>query len=318
MIKKSIIAMCLIFANLNADGIPTFDMTSLQQQIKAYAQQIKEYEQMVKDTLNFEKQMAEFGVDMNDVKEILGETQELINSMQGIYNEITGIPKDIFQSVAEVEMACDFLANNSQGFKNSLNNITKIVDKFNRCTASIRNGVEISKTIDELEKTLNKTLDYTEYMAIKMKIDNLKKAQEYVTQKENEEQANKILAFYDSYHKNDKNNPYTKEHMQKDLETLSKQLNKPNNQKQAQALTNAILIKMLENMQRQYELNIEYANTLTTLNLNNTNGVYGKKINKNDFLKDYETMQVDEELLGYTHKKVKTDDFGLPIFTLKD
>ncbi|WP_205569938.1 hypothetical protein, partial [Klebsiella pneumoniae] len=124
---------------------------------------------------------------------------------------------------------------------------------FNRCVSGIRNNADITKSIDELMDKINQTTDYNLKQQLYTQIENIKNAQAFIENKAKEEQANRLITFYDTYHKQDKTNPYTKAKMSADLEKLAKQLQNPNNAKQAQALTNSILIKMYENMQRQYE-----------------------------------------------------------------
>lgn len=320
--KKLIFAilMSLIFhQNLQA-GVPTIDVAAVAQQamsyaqmLKDYAQQIKNYEQMIKDTVNFEKQMDELGVGMKDINQILGDAQGIIDNIQSAYNDINAIPQDFLNTISQIQDTCDFLESQSQSFSNKMQKIKQIKNKINRCISLVSNREEIEEVLEDLSKKMNSTTNYEEFKEIETQMKNIEKANIFFKQKQNIENANQILAFYDTYKAGEKNNPYSKESMTNDLKYLSSQLKKPNNQKQAQALTNSILIKILESLQRQYELNMEYTKTLTQLN-QSSNG-YNKV--KADFKKAYEAPKFKEELFGKTNTNLPKDEFGLPIFTIK-
>ena len=57
----------------------------------------------------------------------------------------------------------------------------------------------------------------------------------------------------------DSSNPYSKAKFDDDLRALSNQLKNASNQKQATALTNTMLLKLLEVSQKQYELSLNIA-----------------------------------------------------------
>ena len=196
--------------------------------------------------------------------------------------------------------------------------MTSAIDNdFNRCVSGIRNNADITKSIDELMDKINQTTDYNLKQQLYTQIENIKNAQAFIENKAKEEQANRLITFYDTYHKQDKTNPYTKAKMSADLEKLAKQLQNPNNAKQAQALTNSILIKMYENMQRQYELNLEYSNALTNMAQQGGGGGNGgrKDLTEADFQKVYTPSKIDDKFLIYKDlPPPKLDENGFPIF----
>ena len=169
--KKTLIsigaATALFFSSANAGGVPVIDVAAIAQAVvgytqtlKDYAEQIRQYEQMVKDTLNFEKQMAELGVDMNSIYDILGDAQSMISQMQSIYDNVKNIPNDVMGDIARVQNACSFLENNSQFFGMTLGKTkSSIKSKVNRCTYALRDGANLSKSIDELTEQMNKAVD---------------------------------------------------------------------------------------------------------------------------------------------------------------
>ncbi|MBR8466543.1 hypothetical protein KDE13_09370 [Campylobacter sp. faydin G-140] len=318
------IATSLFLSSANASGIPTVDVAAIAQQVigytqtlKDYAEQIKQYEQMVKDTLNFEKQMKELGVDMGSINEIFGEINGLVGSMKRIYSDINNIPNDILGSVARMQKACNFLESQSSFFGTEIKRIANsYANKTNRCISALSNGIELDKTIDELYRQIDKTTNYAEMKALRTQIDNIQKAREFIKQEEAKEQYAKMMNFYDTYHdENAQNSFYTKVQMQKDLNDFAKQLNKANNQKQAQALTNALLLKMLESMTRQYELSLEYSKASIQLGQNSSNDLLtSRNVSEGDFQKEYKEIELDEALidLGYRDKKFNLDEFGIP------
>lgn len=313
-----ITALVLSLKSANGAGIPVVDAASIAESVKQYSQMLKEYNQMLKDTMNFEKQMAELGVGMNNVSDILGNLNSMVRDMQNIYDNAANIPQDFLGNIAQIQRACSFLRTQSLYFRNKINSFSNVItNDFNRCTSGLKNNTELSKSIDELFTKIDNTNDDKLKEQYYTEIDNIRNAQKFLQQKENEERANRIVAFYDTFHKKDKNNPYTKEKMNEDLKALAKALNKANNQKQAQALSNAILIKILEMMQRQYELNIEYSNAM--VNLSNLSNLTNKtSLNEQSFQNSYKEQKIEDRFLIYKDAPpYQSDKNGLPIFTIK-
>lgn len=313
-----ITALVLSLKSANGAGIPVVDAASIAESVKQYSQMLKEYNQMLKDTMNFEKQMAELGVGMNNVSDILGNLNSMVRDMRNIYDNVANIPQDFLGNIAQIQRACSFLRTQSLYFRNKINSFSNVItNDFNRCTSGLKNNAELSKSIDELFTKIDNTNDDKLKEQYYTEIDNIRNAQKFLQQKENEERANRIVAFYDTFYKKDKNNPYTKEKMNEDLKALAKALNKANNQKQAQALSNAILIKILEMMQRQYELNIEYSNAM--VNLSNLSNLTNKtSLNQQSFQNSYKEQKIEDRFLIYKDAPpYQSDKNGLPIFTIK-
>ncbi|PSM51266.1 hypothetical protein CBLAS_1413 [Campylobacter blaseri] len=325
--KKTLIALSiatsLYLNNLNAGGIPTIDVAAIAQAVvgytqtlKDYAEQIKQYEQMVQDTLNFEKQMKELGVDMNDVNQILGDVTQMINSMKDIYSSVKNIPEDIMGDVARVKMACSFLETNSQFFGISVKTSSnKLTSKINQCTYALRNGVNLSKSIEEITAKMNASIDPIERANYKAQIANIKNAEKFLQARENATKTDALLAFEDVFHKEDKTNSYSKAKMNDDLNKFAKQLSKANNQKQAQALTNSLLLKILENLQHQYELNINYTSTMASSrhSYNNSN----KNLTEESFNKNVVEYKRNDNIFEPETKQLPKDELGLPKFIFK-
>ncbi|EFP2889808.1 hypothetical protein HP688_001750, partial [Campylobacter jejuni] len=279
MMKNKIFFLFFFASSLFSAGIPVIDAASIAQAVTSYQQMLKQYEQMIKDTTNFEKQMKELGVDMSSISEILGDTKSLINQTQSLYDGIKAVPDDFYGEIEDITKACNFMEKQSTFFQTKIHNVgTKYTDKVNTCISAISDTTEVDKSINQLnQKLLTISKDDTKtYNETLVQIQNLENAKQYLASKANQDRVNKMLAFYDNYQKNESTNPYTKAKMDKDLQELSKQLLKANNQKQAQALTNSILIKILEMTQRQYELNIYFSQAMTSLGLNGNGGQMNK------------------------------------------
>ena len=322
----SVIASITIFlGNANASGIPTIDVaaiaqavTGYTQSLKDYAEQIKQYEQMVKDTLNFEKQMKEFGVDMNDVNQILGDATKMIDDMKNIYSNVQSIPEDIMGDIARVKTACSFLETNSQLFGHTVKtSSSKIKDKVNQCTFALRNGANVSKSIEEITQKMNVSLDPIERANYKAQIANIKNAERFLQERSNIEKTNTLLAFEDTFNNADKTNRYSKASMQNDFKILATQLSKANNQKQAQALTNSILLKILENLQHQYELNINYTSTMATASRGLGEQNNFKNMDEASFDQTVVEHKRNDTLFEPTTKQLPKDELGLPKFIFK-
>ena len=324
--KKTILsiatASALMFSSVNASGIPTFDGANIaqaimdyMQQLKDYEEQIRQYEQMVKDTLNFEKQMAELGVDMNDINEILGEATQMINSMKNIYNDIKNIPEDIMGNVGRVKDACNFLEQHSEFFSIELSKVNdSIQGKTNRCMYALRNGMNVSKTIDGLTKDMHKIIDPIERANLQAQINNIKNAELILQERDNINKIDQLLQFENTFYNGDETKETSKARMRTEIKELANQASKANNQKQAQALTNTILLKILENLQYQYELNINYTSTVAS-----NKEAYSKASNlKNLTEEDYNQQVVEykrnDDLFQPETKQLPKDELGLPKF----
>ncbi|RAZ23985.1 type IV secretion system protein [Campylobacter hyointestinalis] len=318
---SAVVASSLFLSSANTSGIPTIDVSAIAQQVmsyqqtlKDYAEQIKQYEQMVKDTMNMEKQMKELGVDMNSVYEILGDTQSMISQMQSIYEDVKNLPQDIMGDIARVKTACSFLEQNSQFFSHSVKISSKnAINRMNQCTMALRDGANISKEIDKLTAKMDKAIDPIERANYQAQISNLKNAGEFLQNKDNVEKTNRLLTFQDQFYNADKTNLYSKAKMADDLKTLSKQLSKANNQKQAQALTNSILLKILENMQQQYELNINYTSTMASIR-QATNESSSKNLTEDSFNQSVVEYKRNDAIFEPETKQLPKDELGLPKF----
>ncbi|AHE95042.1 TPA: hypothetical protein RPW15_001898 [Campylobacter fetus subsp. venerealis] len=321
---SAVVASSLFLSSTNASGIPTIDVSAIAQQVmsyqqtlKDYAEQIKQYEQMVKDTMNMEKQMRELGVDMNSVYEILGDTQSMINQMQNIYENVNNIPNDIMGDIARVKTACSFLEQNSQFFNHSVRISSKnVINRMNQCTMALRDGANISKQVDAITEKMNKAIDPVERASYQAQISNLKIAAKFLQNKDNVEKTNRLLTFQDQFYNADKTNLYSKAKMADDLKTLSKQLSKANNQKQAQALTNSILLKILEMMQYQYELNINYTSTMASIR-QATNESRSKNLTEDSFNQSVVEYKRNDAIFEPETKQLPKDELGLPKFVFK-
>ena len=163
---------------------------------------------------------------------------------------------------------------------------------------------------------MNASIDPIERANYKTQIENMKNAEKFLLTRENIEKTNALLTFEDVFKNDDKTNPYSKAKMKDDLKRFAKQLSKANNQKQAQALTNSLLLKMLEMMQQQYELNINYTSTMATM----------KQIDNNNQAKNLEEESFNQSVVEYKRndaifkpqtKQLPKDELGLPKFTFK-
>lgn len=315
------VATSLFLSSANASGVPTIDVAAIAQQVmgytqtlKDYSEQIKQYEQMVKDTLNFEKQMQELGVDMNSVYEILGDAQSMISQMQSIYDDVRNIPNDIMGDIVRVKTACSFLEQNSQFFSHSVKTSSKsAINRMNQCTMALRDGANVSKQIDEIAQKMNTTIDPIERANYQAQINNLNNAAKFLQNKDNVEKANRLLTFQDKFYNADKNDRFSKAKMADDLKTLSKQLNKANNQKQAQALTNTLLLKMLEMMQQQYELNINYTSTMAS-NRQAMNDQSSRDLTEESYNQSVVEYKRNDTIFEPETKQLPKDELGLPKF----
>lgn len=317
-----ITAISLSTTQLSA-GIPTIDAAAIAQAVlsyvqegKDYLQQVQHFEQMVKDTANFEKHMDELGIGM-DINDIFKDTLGMIRDLENIYREIENIPKDFLRTVNRIENACSFLERESQFFGIDINkgrNSSKL-DTLGSCIAVIEDETAIMKTIEELIEKQNRAKDSDEYYRLAIEIDNIKSAKRYLEDKHNTTRINKLIEL-DSLYQINSNGISIKQQMKDELFALNQALQNPNNQKQAQALTNSILIKILETNQRLYELTMASSTAIVSINQNG--GSEQKKVSEEDYQKVYKKYDFDANLAyGSNVTPAIKDEHGLPIFKIQ-
>lgn len=318
----SIITAISLSTQLSA-GIPTIDAAAIAQAVlsyvqegKDYLQQVQHFEQMVKDTANFEKHMNELGIGM-DINDILKDTLGMIRDLENIYREIENIPKDFLRTVNRIENACSFLERESQFFGIDINKgrSSGKLDTLSSCIAVIEDETAIMKTIEELIEKQNRAKDSNEYYKLAIEIDNIKSAKRYLEDKHNTTRINRLIEL-DNLYQTNTSGISVKKQMRDELFALNQALQNPNNQKQAQALTNSILIKILETNQRLYELTMASSTAIVSINQNG--GSEQKKVSEEDYQKVYRKYDFDANLAyGNNVKTAPKDDVGLPIFKIQ-
>ena len=222
------------------------------------------------------------------------------------------------QETKDITEVCAYLEQNSQHFKENINKVgQKLENKVNACiTTAGTNG--IAQTINELTSELN-ALDYEEVEKrneIEHKINMLNQAQSFLAQQANSQKTSKILAMYDNYLEGDANNPYSKAKFDEDLKVLSEQLSKSNNQKQTAALTNTMLLKLLEVSQKQYELSLNMASMNVSEKKGDStssmdNDSYKQEKPKTYKIEDLEITKAFEE----NFDEAVFNEYGFPAFT---
>lgn len=319
----SIITAISISTTQLSAGIPTIDAAAIAQAVleyvqqgKDYLQQVQHFEQMVKDTANFEKHMNELGIGM-DINDILKDTLGMIRDLENIYREIENIPKDFLRTVNRIENACSFLERESQFFGIEINkgrNSGKL-DTLSSCIAVIEDETAIMQTLEELIEKQNKAKDSDEYYRLAIEIDNIKSAKKYLEDKHNTTRINRLIEL-DNLYQTNTSGISVKKQMRDELFMLNQALQNPNNQKQAQALTNSILIKILETNQRLYELTMASSTAIVSINQNGSSEQ--KKVSEEDYQKVYKKYDFDANLAyGNNVKTAPKDDVGLPIFQIQ-
>lgn len=129
----------------------------------------------------------------------------------------------------------------------------------------------------------------------------------------NNKNTGQILIIYEEYINGDKSSPYSKEKFDEDIKRLANQLKMPNNQKQAQALQNAMLLKILEVAQKQYELSLNFYSMKSTEQQNKKGA---KSIDYNSQPKKHVALEDKKETKEFKDKygEVIYDSAGFPDF----
>lgn len=329
--KKSffsiITALCIFTSNSNSAGIPTFDSANMAQNmvdnamqyanmIKDYAQQVQMYKQMIVDTLNFEKHLKALGVDMNEWADIIGEVSDTINGIQGLANSIQNIPDSFKLQFTRAQKACNFLNSNVSGFSSAANDLKDFKRQTNRCFMALNSKDVVNTKLNELTKNLQKATDINEIKKIQNQINNIQNAVQFVKQEKAQETANELISFHEAFFGEDE--AHTKLQIQsykdqaKEFEKISKQMKKAKNEKQVQAITNTILLKMLEQNSQMQGIMVSYSRAIASQSYNN--------INQNHLSEDsFQQKEINPKFPSNPYgniKKMETDKYGMPIFRL--
>ena len=283
----SIITAFFIFtSNANSTGIPVFDGSSMAQNmvdnamqyanmIKDYAQQVQMYQQMLTDTLNFEKHLKALGVDMEAWTDIIGEISDTINGIEGLVNNIKNIPDSFKLQFTRAQKACNFLNSNVSGFSSAANDLKSFKRQTNRCFMALNSKDVVNTKLNELTKNLQKATDINEIKKIQNQINNIQNAVQFVKQEKAQETANELISFHEAFFGEDE--AHTKLQIQsykdqaKEFEKISKQMKNAKNEKQVQAITNTILLKMLEQNSQMQGIMVSYGRAIASQNYNKTN-----------------------------------------------
>ena len=283
----SIITAFFIFtSNANSTGIPVFDGSSMAQNmvdnamqyanmIKDYAQQVQMYQQMLTDTLNFEKHLKALGVDMEAWTDIIGEISDTINGIEGLVNNIKNIPDSFKLQFTRAQKACNFLNSNVSGFSSAANDLKGFKRQTNRCFMALNSKDVVNTKLNELTKNLQKATDINEIKKIQNQINNIQNAVQFVKQEKAQETANELVSFHEAFfgegeeHTKLKMKTY-KQHAE-DFKKISKQMKNAKNEKQVQAITNTILLKMLEQNSQMQGIMVSYGRAIASQNYNKTN-----------------------------------------------
>lgn len=324
----SIITAFFIFtSNANSAGIPVFDGSSMAQNmvdnamqyanmIKDYAQQVQMYKQMIVDTLNFEKHLKALGVDMNEWADIIGEISDTISGIEGLASSIQNIPDSFKLQFTRAQKACNFLNNNVSGFSSAANDLKAFKRQTNRCFMALNSKDVINTKLNELNRNLQKATDINEIKRIQNEISNIRNAAQFVKQEKAQETANELISFHEAFY--GENEEHTKLQIQsykdqaKEFQKISKQMQKAKNEKQVQAITNTILLKMLEQNAQMQGIMLSYSRAIASQSYNNTN--------QNHLSEDsFEQKEVNYKFPSNPYgniKKMETDKYGMPIFRL--
>ena len=322
-----ITALCIFTSNSNSAGIPVFDGSSMAQNmvdnamqyanmIKDYAQQVQMYKQMIVDTLNFEKHLKALGVDMNEWADIIGEISDTISGIEGLASSIQNIPDSFKLQFTRAQKACNFLNNNVSGFSSAANDLKAFKRQTNRCFMALNSKDVINTKLNELNRNLQKATDINEIKRIQNEISNIRNAAQFLKQEKAQETANELISFHEAFY--GENEEHTKLQIQsykdqaKEFQKISKQMQKAKNEKQVQAITNTILLKMLEQNAQMQGIMLSYSRAIASQSYNNTN--------QNHLSEDsFEQKEVNYKFPSNPYgniKKMETDKYGMPIFRL--
>lgn len=328
--KKTLLSLSLIFVlNQNATAMIVEDPTlianqltdnikSYAQMVQDYAQQVNMYKQMLIDTLNFEKHLEALGINMSEWQEIIGQISDTISGIENLASDLQSIPDDFKNQFARTTKACDFLNSNVDGFSSVSGEMKSFKKKTSKCFQALQNSDIINEKINALQKDLNKATNIDEINSIKNEIANIQNAANFVKQEKNKEMSQKILAAQDAFFGSEDEEKEFKitayQDRAKQLESFAKQMKEAKNQKQTTAITNSILLAMLEQQTQMQGIMLNYSSSLATQQ--NSNSATNNTIAQTDYENEVESYEFDPSIYANV-KKMQTDDYGLPVFSIE-
>lgn len=263
--KKQILTLSLTTTLSFASGIPVIDAGSIAQAVMQYSQMMKDYAQMLKDTANFEKQMDEFGVNLTDIKSIYGETLSIISNSLDLYQEIKDLPEDVFDQTAKVKNACNEILkiSGTNSIKDSIEKAKKIERRFDGCLSGIANTPAILEDIERKNKEIlelkeraiklgGSDEDLQKIAELESEIEYLNQMSEYSKTMAQNEQLTSTISTLNGIVESE-----PAKHSEK-IKAFSNQMKQNNNTKQAQALTNSMLLELIQQNQKIYELQAKF------------------------------------------------------------
>ena len=327
--KKTLLSLSLIFTlNQNAMAMIVEDpvlignqladnIKSYAQMMQDYAQQVLMYKQMLVDTLNFEKHLEALGINMSEWQEIIGEISDTINGIENLINDLESIPDDFKKQLERTAKACSFLNSNVDGFSGAISGVTSVKRQTNKCFQALQNNDIIKEKLNSLQKDLQAATSLDEINSIKNEMMNIQNAEAFVKQEKNQELTSKVLAAYDTFYGENEDNTKTlkitsQEERLKAFEKITKQMKEAKNQKQVQAITNSILLQMLQQQTEMQGIMVNYSAALATQQgaMKNNN-----QLAENSFENEAPTYEFSSDLYQGV-KKMETDENGLPIFRI--
>lgn len=319
----SIITALFIFtSNSNAAGIPTFDSANMvdnamqyANMLKDYAQQVQMYKQMIVDTLNFEKHLKALGVDMTEWADIIGEVSDTINGIERLANSIQNIPDSFKLQFIRAQKACSFLNSKVSGFSSAASDLKNFKRQTNRCFMTLNSKDVINTKLNELNRNLQKATDINEIKRIQNEISNIRNAAQFVRQEKAQETANELIRFHEAFYGENEEHARLKiksykDHA-KDFQKISKQMKNAKNEKQVQAVTNTILLKMLEQNTEMQGIMVSYSRAIASQNYNKPN----QHLSEDSFQQKEVKYKFPSNPYGNI-KKMETNKYGMPIFRL--
>lgn len=315
----SLVLSLALSTNANASGIPTVDMASITQAIMGYTEQlktgaqiVKQYEQQLKEYANSLMQSEAMGVGQS-IMDALGEANNLINTTMSIIDNYS-LDFDILQRATDIQNACSYIGSNSKKFNEVFSKVSSLTGQIKRCLSSVDTEAIADDIADLMEQLSRGGLSEQEIQDLNTRISNLNKAVQTIQAKTTAMNTDKVLTVVDAYENGDKNNPYSKERMDDDLKTLLKQVQKADNDKERQALTNVLLAKHLEMTQKQYEATLNFSKMMAQDMKNKTD------MSRKDYQEtplqvvDYEDTQAYQDFKSKYGTNIIYNEFGMPDF----
>ncbi|KAA8708177.1 MULTISPECIES: hypothetical protein [Helicobacter] len=318
--------VCLLIPSFSYANMPVIDVTAI-------GNMILQYNQMLEEAIKYEKELSKLGIDTGRVGGILGKLDALTSGALETLSALESLPGTLDSLLAGIKEDCDFLMKDklfkdmADKFKDNsfADFVTGELKTQTMCLAAVNDSKAMSEVLGDKLAQAQQALkkgDLEKYDQTMQEYNAIHTKQAKINQqmtKDKRTQWNEFYAKYQTKSKDKNVRGYTKSYMNEQMKNLLEQASKAQTQTDFQNFTNQILIEILRVAQLNYEMMMNFNNTMIAMQDIDDN--LDKKMAKNLEI-DKQKLAENREQLGVFAKdspfedlkgEFKKDALGLPV-----